>query len=167
MGLINATFKDLFKQGIDAILEQQALTTPCVLKFNNATTTICGNCLVDPMLKVSSNLYNGTGPIPFQNGKMCPVCMGIGMLQNNTQTVSLYMALIFDSKYFMNISNKTVRIPDNTIQSICSMANINSILNANELVVTNITTDVSYERSGSPTPCGFGSDYLVTTWTQK
>ena len=154
MGLINATFKDLFKQGIDAILEQQALTTPCVLKFNNATTTICGNCLFDPMLKVSSNLYNGTGPIPFQNGKMCPVCMGIGMLQNNTQTVSLYMALIFD-------------IPDNTIQSICSMANINAILNANELVVTNITTDVSYERSGSPTPCGFGSDYLVTTWTQK
>lgn len=167
MNIITNDFKNLFNIAIDSILAENALSSLCTLKFNNSVTDLCRNCIYDPVLKVSSNLYNGTGPSPFPNHSICPVCMGMGVKQNNSTEYSVWLAVIFDSKYFMNISNRTVHIPENSIQTLCKINELNHIKNCNELIINNIPQNI-YERATDPTPCGFGNqDYIITMWKKK
>lgn len=44
----------------------------------------CVNCIVDPITHRSANVYNGTGPVPFSNGSLCPWCNGIGYNQSES-----------------------------------------------------------------------------------
>lgn len=167
MNIITPQLKELFNQSIDALLAQNALSSPCTLKFNNSITEVCNNCHFDSLSKTSSAIYNGTGPNPFINGTICPVCIGLGMKQSNSTTYQTVLAVIFDSKYFLNISNRVINIPDKTIQTICGMDKLHYINNCNELIVDSIPNQ-SYERFEDPTPCGFGNqDYIIVMWKQK
>ncbi|MDO8643935.1 MAG: hypothetical protein Q7S00_03080, partial [bacterium] len=40
----------------------------------------CTNCRLDPMTKLSKNLYKDGGPVHFSSGR-CPVCRGAGMTE--------------------------------------------------------------------------------------
>lgn len=167
MNIITPQFKKLFNQSIDALLAQNALSSSCTMRFNNAITEICDNCFFDPLSKTSSSIYNGIGPNPFVNGTVCPVCIGLGTKQSSATTHKTALAVIFDSKYFLNISNRVVHIPDKTIQTICSMEKLHYINNCNELIIDSIPNQ-SYERIEDPTPCGFGNqDYIIAMWKQK
>lgn len=171
--IISSEFKQTFNNAIDALLKDTALTVPCKLMYSGLqnNTTYCNNCIFDPISKLSANIYNGTGPSPFTEKTICPVCMGIGLVQQDSyETISL--AVIFDSKYFMNIrSGSAINIPDGSVQTICSIDYLPKIRNANELVVdTNIAHygDYTYERSGDPMPAGLGSNkYIITMWKRK
>ncbi len=165
--MIDTSFKNLFKNHITALIGENGLGSNCTLKFNNSTTELCNNCIYDSLSKASSNMYNNTGPSAFADGTMCPVCMGIGSVQNNETTYSLNMAVIFDSKYFLNISNRVVNLPNNTIQTICEIKELNYINNCYELIIDSVPTQ-SYERYEDPNPCGLGDqNYIITTWRKK
>lgn len=170
--IINTEFKRTFNSAIDALLKNTALTVPCKLLYSGGqNTTYCNNCIFDPISKLSSNMYNGTGPSPFTEQMICPVCMGMGLIQQDSFEI-LYLAVIFDSKYFMNIrSGSVVNIPDGTIQTLCSIEYLPKIRNANEVIVdTNIESygNYSYQRAGDPTPVGLGDNkYILTMWTRK
>lgn len=41
---------------------------------------VCDNCVLSSLTKVSTNRYNGKGPIPFSSGR-CPRCGGRGMYE--------------------------------------------------------------------------------------
>lgn len=167
MNIITSEFKQLFKNAIDTLIAPNALSSECILKFNNSITELCDNCIYDPITKTSSNLYNNIGPSSFINGTICPVCMGLGSKQSNNTIRRTNLAIIFDNKYFLNISNKTVHIPDNAIQSICKISEINNIKNCSELIVNSIP-EFSYERVSDPLPCGLGDqDYIITMWKRK
>lgn len=167
MNIITSSFKNLFNTAIDALLTENALTVLCNLKFNNSMAELCYNCYYDSLSKSSSGRYNTIGPHPFPAGSVCPVCMGIGQLQNNTKTENLYLAVIFDSKYFLNISNKVINIPDSSIQTICSLKELHLIKNCNELIVSDHPTK-PYERFSDPMLCGLGNlDYIITFWKPK
>lgn len=169
--IISPRLKQTFNDAIDGILSANALTVPCILKYaNNAGNTLCNNCLFDSISRASSNTYNGTGPSPFPDNSICPVCVGMGVTRNDHQE-TVHLAVIFDSKYFLNWSSKTMNIPNGTVQTICGIDLYYKIKNANEVVfnsdIQKLST-VTYRRAGEPEPCGFGSHrYIITMWTNK
>jgi hypothetical protein len=169
--IISPELKKTFNNAIDGILSANALTVPCILKYaNNATNQICNNCTYDSISKSSSNLYNGTGPSPFPDNTICPVCLGLGVSRNDKEEI-VNMAVIFDSKYFLNWSSNTMAIPNGLVQTVCSIDLYYKLKDANEVVfnknIENLAT-VTYQRSGEPEPCGFGEHrYIVTLWKNK
>lgn len=169
--IISPQLKEVFNNAIDALLAKNALTVQCRLKYSGQqNSTFCSNCIFDTISQLSSNMYNGTGPNPFPEGSICPVCVGMGMLLSDSSEI-ISVACIFDSKYFLNLSSKTVNIPAGTIQTICSINLIPKIRNASEIIV-DISLEqygsYSYERAGDPEPVGFGDNrYISTIWKRK
>ena len=167
MHIITQDFKNLYKQAIDEILSSHGLTNPCVLQFNNTTTELCDNCVYDPISKVSSNRYNNTGPAPFTEYTICPVCMGTGSKAHNKVTKTMSLAVIFDSKYFVNLDRKVVNIPAGTIQTICSKNYALDIRNCSNMYVTTFP-NVFYERIEDVNIAGLGDlEYIITTWRRQ
>lgn len=174
-GIISSELKNLYNNAIDSLLETSALTLPCKIRYaGQQNQNFCNNCVFDPITKLSANMYNGTGPNPFSDGGVCPVCLGNGITDHettiSTSTTTISLAVIFDTKYFIN-NNKLINIPDGSIQTICSINLISQIRNANDLIVD---TDIQpygqyiYERASDPEPAGFGSSrYIFTMWKRK
>lgn len=172
-GIISQDLKDLYNNAIDALLETTALTLPCKIRYaGQQNQNFCNNCVYDPITKLSASIYNGTGPNPFPDNGVCPVCLGNGVSDSETSytasTISL--AVIFDSKYFIN-NNKVLNVPDGSIQTICPITFITQIRNANDLVVDTSTDPYGsriYQRASEPELAGFGSSrYIITLWKIK
>lgn len=169
-GIISKDFLHIFSNAIDALLEPNSLSVPCTLHYNNGSQSYCNNCIYDQITKTSANIYNGTGPISFTEYTICPVCMGLGLINSGVKEEVLHLAVIFDSKYFVNVSNNMLNISDGTIQTLCAAQYIPKIRSATELTV-NISkeyTDHTYERIGDPNPMGLGNtNYIMTFWKRK
>jgi hypothetical protein len=171
INIISPELKAVFNNAIDALLQQNALTVQCRLRYSGQQNSkFCSNCIFDAISQLSSNIYNGTGSNPFSEGSICPVCMGMGMmLSDSSEIVSL--ACIFDSKYFVNYSSKTINIPAGTIQTICHSSLLPKIRNANDVVVDTTLEQYGnyiYQRAGDPEPIGFGDNrYIATIWSRK
>jgi hypothetical protein len=167
--------KDIYNQAIDALLKDTALTLPCRLRYSGQQNqNFCNNCIYDPISKLSSSIYNGSGPNPFSDGGVCPVCLGNGITDSEKAISStiVHLAVLFDSKYFLNINkNQILNIPAGSIQTICSINLITQLRNANDMVVDTNTEPYGgylYERNGDPEPAGFGnSRYIITMWKRK
>lgn len=171
-GLISNELKSIFNNAIDSLLEDNALSLPCKILYDNGiNNTYCNNCIFDNISLLSSNIYNGSGPSPFPEGGVCPVCLGLGLLKNTSSSETIYLAFIFDSKYFLNINNKVINIPDGSVQSICNIKLYNKLKNASEIIFDNNLSSLShfkYERASDPEPTGFGDNrYIITLWKKK
>lgn len=162
--------KTLFNQGIDAILAQNALTVPCIFKYETTKRDLCHNCTFNSINNRSSNRYNGTGPVFFPDNTTCPICRGFGYVDTSADE-TINMAIIFDSKYWLNWDSKSARISDGMIQSISSIALLPKIKNCKEIIVdTNISDYENYRYSleADPQPVGLGSnDYIVSMWQRS
>lgn len=170
-GIISKEFKTIFNNAIDSLLENNALSLPCKIVYDNIiNNTYCNNCIFDNISLLSSNIYNGSGPNPFQEGGVCPVCLGLGQIKNSSSSEIIYLAFIFDSKYFLN-NNKIINIPEGSVQSLCDISLFNKIKNASEIIFDNSLTNLShfkYERASDPEPAGFGDNrYIFTLWKKK
>lgn len=166
--LITPEFKKIYKDAIDAMLNQSnSLAVPCVLKFDSLNKQLCQNCVFDPMQQRSANIYKNTGPVPFPDHSVCPVCQGLGMI-DISKDETIYMAVLFDSKYWLNWGSQSVNIDNSMIQTICSIKYISQIMNCKELVVNKDLSNYgnyNYSRAGNPEPVGLGDhDYIVTLW---
>ena len=170
MNIIDRNFLSYFNTAIDSLLSSNALAIDCTLIFENqASMTLCNNCIYDHITKSSSNIYNGTGPHNFPEYSICPVCMGTGQIKGTIQQKPISLGVIFDSKYFVN-TNKAVQIPDGTIQTLCSSSYMTDIRNCTSLFINNSNQygTYHYERAQDPILCGLGStDYIITMWNRK
>lgn len=170
MNIIDQNFLSYFNNAIDSLLAPGSLSISCTLTYENqASLTTCNNCIYDHITKSSSNIYNGTGPQNFPEYSICPICLGKGQIQGTIQQKTLNLAVIFDSKYFIN-TNKSIQIPDGTIQTLCSSKHMIDIRNATSLFINNKNQYGSYhyERAEDPVLCGLGNtDYIITTWNRK
>jgi len=171
-GIISKEFKTIFNNAIDSLLENNALSLPCKIVYDNSiNNTYCNNCIFDNISLLSSNIYNGSGPNPFPEGGVCPVCLGLGQIKNSSSSETVYLAFIFDSKYFLNMNNKVINIPDGSVQSLCNISLLNKIKNASEIIFDTSLTNLShfkYERASDPEPAGFGDNrYIFTLWKKK
>lgn len=163
MSIINQSFKNLFKTMINDIISSTGLTNLCTLYFDE-TSDFCNNCLFDKSSNVSSNVYNGTGPAPFNDYTMCPVCMGSGKTILDSSTKQLYLAIISDTKYFINMPNQLINISDGMIQIICAKSNI-EILRSCKYLVINSDPTKKYEKIDNGNIAGLGDlDYIIMNW---
>lgn len=166
--LLNDSFKNLFVEMIDGILDQQALSVQCKLEYETTDSVYCNNCIFDPILDKSFNKYNGGGPLSFAEGSICPVCGGFGKVVCDSNE-NIYMAMIFDSKYWMNWGPSFVQIPNLAAQSLSSITLMPKILNTSRMSIVNVNgyDNGYYYRAGQPTPMGLGPHkYILTNWTR-
>lgn len=165
--------KKIYANSIDMLLSDTGLVVPCIIKYSDiGKDLICPNCVFDPISRLSSNRYNGTGPISFPNGMICPVCKGQGTIQGSGSTEIINMAIIFDHKYFLNWSgSKKIDIPDGMVQSICNISLIDKIIKSDSIIIDSSLAEYSsyeYIRAGDPQPAGLGENrYIMTLWNKK
>lgn len=170
--IINAELKQIYKYAIDEVLSSHGLSVPCTMYYDKHTSDVlCTNCVIDPISQISSNVYNGTGPSPFPDNTICPVCGGSGMT-NGEKTETLYLGVIFDNKYFIRpINNAVINWPNNTIQTICSSTLANKLRAAARMSIAGTAaqyTSYEYIRQSDPQPIGFGdTNYIVTLWATQ
>lgn len=161
--IINQDLKNLFKIGINEILSSTGLTNLCTLYFSG-TFDYCNNCLFDKSSNMSSNIYNGTGPIQFDDYTMCPVCAGAGKSLLNDTSKELYLAVISDSKYFIGLPNNLINIQNIALQIMCSKNHIDTLRLCNFLVVNSDPTK-KYEKIDGGNLVGLGDlDYIIMNW---
>ena len=167
-----SALKQLYNDSIDSMLSDNGLVVPCTVKYSDiGRDTVCPNCIFDPISRLSSNRYNGTGPINFATGSICPVCVGEGTIVASSKSEILNLAVIFDSKYFLNWpASRNIDIPAGTVQTICKMTLVSKILQAQSIIVDNNLNNYGnyeYSRSGDPQPCGLGDHrYITTIWSR-
>lgn len=163
-GIISAEFKATFKYAIDSLLETTALTVPCIFYFGDTKFTNCPNCK-QGMGGLSSNKYNGTGPVPFSN-TICPVCVGKYKLPVNTNE-TIYMAVIWDHKKWLDLGIN-ISTPDNYCVTMSKITTYASVVQAKNMMPNSDIQNVvksKYEREGNPRPLGLGEDaYILTIW---
>lgn len=157
--------KPIYQNAIDAILDSTGLTVPCRFYYGSKPAA-CPNCLIDPIGKKSANKYNGTGPTPFPDSTICPVCAGLGLLAGMS-TDSFPLAIIWNYKDWIDVGVH-VDDPGGYVQSISSISILPNIRQATEMIMdTNIE---QYQRNrfqlfGEPNPAGFGQDtYVICMW---
>lgn len=167
--LLTPALKQLYNNAIDALLNpSNGLVQNCILRYLSSPSQqgLCNNCIYDSISKLSSNMYNGTGPKPFSDGGICPVCIGAGLIDGVASSATsevVRIAVIVDSKKFINIAN-TVNIDSGIIQTISNKDLIAKLHNAFELEVHNIT----YQRISEPQHCGLSDHkYITILWKSK
>ena len=172
-GLLGEEFQTLFNNAIDSLLNINALSVPCVLRYANSSqqNNLCNNCIYSAITRSSSGKYLIGGPVPFADGSVCPICAGNGIISNATSEEIVNMMVIFDSKYFMNWSNKNTNIVEGMAQSISCISLLPKLRNASEVI---FDKDISalghyrYERYSDPQPAGLGhNQYIFTMWKRK
>lgn len=171
--LLGKPFNDLFNSMIDTLLDQNGLSVKCTLRYSSPiqVNRLCDNCIYSGITNSSTGEYVFGGPIPFPSGSVCPVCMGMGrIIIDDTQEI-VDMMVVFDSKFFINFSTESLKIPNSFAQTISCISLYPKIKNAHEIILDNSLASISnqiYERVGDPQPMGLGKNkYLLTTWKKK
>jgi hypothetical protein len=167
-GIITASHKQTFKDMINALLEDTALTVPCKLVFENTKLQSCPNCIYDSISARSSNQYLSGGPIPFISGQICPYCAGNGSLSFSKEE-TVYLGIIKPAFFSMApLELESVNFVDGKIQSLCNINLYSKINNCSHAIIDTNIVDLSlnkYIRYRDPVPMGFGDNsFIVTTW---
>lgn len=165
-GIISAEFKQLHKNMIDALLEDDALTVPCKFVYTGTKFQQCTNCVYDPIGGKSSNVFLAGGPQYFHNGQTCPACGGEGV-KPVVSSETIYMMVIWDSKSWYTMASNVVRIPEVMIQTMCKKEVYPKIMKVSYIEITDIEGNGTqrFMRHGDPEYLGFNSnDYALTMW---
>ena len=183
-GIISTELKAVFKNAIDALIENSALTVPCALLYGDTIHTECTNCYIDIASKKSSNRYKSGGPIVFVDGQICPYCDGRGLITTTTSEI-VYLAVIwnYSGKHKLGM----VDIPKGATVTISSIDLVPKIKRCKEAIL-DVSSDGEFDmnfgeafsagytgldllkehrfvRDGEPEPAGFGAhDYAFTMW---
>jgi hypothetical protein len=92
--------------------------------------------------------------------------MGMGKkISENTETV--HMAVILDSKYWLNTGPDFVQNPNIAAQTLCSIELLPKINNATYMTLTDNSKydNTRYAKAGFPTMMGLGDmKYILTNW---
>ncbi len=169
--LINQDFKNIFNQAIDSLLEAGALSINCKLLYNKEfdSPTYCKNCIYDPISEKSAHIYdNVTGYVSFPSGSICPVCNGIGKIILDSSEI-INLAVILDSKYWLNYGPNFVQIPNLAAQTLCKIELTPKIIQCTSMIMVDTYdySPISYVKAGSPVPMGLGDHkYILTNWTK-
>lgn len=163
-GLINSGFKQLHVDMIAEVI--RAGSVPCDLVYGSTLFEDCPNCVFDPIRKVSSNIYQSGGPVPFTFG-ICPQCNGIGQIPDDT-SVEICLAPIYDYKYWIPGLMPNLHSPYGWVQTWSLFDTYEELTKAKEIIIntdTNSYVKARFERQSAPQPYGFnGSDFIAVAW---
>ena len=159
-GVITAAMKTTFNNAIDALLENSACTVACTLVYGGQKFENCSNC--------QGGVYVPGGPIPFPNGKICPLCQGTSRREVE-QTDTIYLMPIFNSKKWTTTIIKTSpKYPNEVCETMSLLSTMPQLKACKHIILdstnSNYTRNV-FKRLGEPEPCGFGDmRYIITAW---
>lgn len=157
----------LYNAGMDATITANSI--PMLLIFPSKQIG-CINCRYNTLTKTSSNIYNGTGPIPFQQG-VCPYCAGKGFTTIE-QSASFSAVAYYDLRpggFLRNIieTNIQLNIPGDYIQTKSFFTDYANVKRAEKLRLSQLTANnvsLEYKIFGEPLPVGFNNRYLLCNW---
>jgi hypothetical protein len=118
--------------------------------------TQCDNCKIDPISGRSTDIYNGTGPIPFNDFSLCPKCNGSGRLLDS-QTEIIKLRVYWNPKNWISIGT-TIQIPDGSVQVIGYLTDLPKLERAKEIILNSDTSAIKTLRTvlqGEPQLWGF------------
>ena len=164
-GIITPELHTTYNNMIDAILEDEALTTNCKFVFGNCVFVDCDNC--------SRGKYVPGGPLYFPSGKLCPLCFGKGGYSVESSEEH-WLCVEFSSQGWMTTSGKaahrTGNIPKGAAETLCKIEHYQRIVSCEHIVLDKNNECLSenrYKRIGRPESCGFGDKtYIFTFWEQ-
>jgi len=161
-----AGLKSLYNNQMDMLLANTGLATEITFTFGVSRKQLCPNCIFDPNLKKSANKYKTGGPTPFDLGKICPYCNGIGYY-GETNTETGYFAIIWDYNKWINPPSN-IAISDGMIQTICDKTYLPSIRQCKDITVlypSGSNKKHKFQLFAEPNPAGLGdNNYLITIW---
>lgn len=159
--MINFTqLKNVYNRHMDMIVDQTGLTVSCQLDYGVSKKDLCPNCIYDSNTNKSANQYKQNGPIPFDYGRVCPYCNGIGFYGENTKQEDVYLVVLWDSKSWINFPTN-IQSSAGYIQVICKTELIAKLQSANKLFINGD----AYQLDGKPIYAGLDSDrYMISTW---
>lgn len=120
-------------------IAQQAVTDlinnlgkDCTLYYPSRSSP-CPNCLPGPGNRPTVRWRTG-GPIPFQDGSLCPMCNGKNQLFED-QSEKITMLCAWTPKEWFLKPSSNVRIPDNQIQTKGFIGDLPKVARADSMVV--------------------------------
>lgn len=164
-GIITAELKSTYKNMIDALLEDDALTVNCRFLFTGTKYEDCANCENGKIVigGQSSNPYwsGGTGGVQTQN---CVYCGGSGKIPVEV-TEDAKMIVVFDQKKFMPYGTY---LPEGAAQTFSKVELVPKIKNCAHIILNTeneIYSRDKYIRYSEPEKIGWGQFlYVYTTW---
>lgn len=157
--------KNFIDQCLTDMIGTDVFGQNCILTMPPIPTD-CTNCVADPIGLKSSNIYINGGPVPFENGQICPMCGGEYIIQQAV-TVSIVMTLEYKYENFLDVLKKLVRIKQNSLQTRAYTSDIALIQNC---ISMEIKPDLGiarykYKLAGEPIIAGkFTDKFCYAIW---
>lgn len=153
--------QSIYNNQINSILADSGLTTSCTLVFGISKKDICPNCIFDAQSNKSSNTYKPGGQYPFSNNRICPYCHGSGFYGEQISEENVFLAVIWESKKWLNIQIPSINSPNDYVQTICHESLLNKLQSTNYIIIKN----QKFQLDGKPSYSGLGdNNYLITMW---
>jgi hypothetical protein len=164
MSMIPNGLADIFNEAMDSLLSSE-FAKGCTL-YLPPISTQCPNCLQNPNTGASIAVYNGFGPIPFQNGSICPVCNGQGY-SKVSQSVNATVLIYWDKSSIAK-AGWPLEIPDDTVLISGFLTDLPNFLKAERIQMYNGADgypEYLFERAGDQIPRGLGKNrYFWGLW---
>lgn len=162
-GIITSGMKTLWKNMIDALLEDDALTLACRPVYEGGSNTdIVGGNGTDPIGNKPPGLFLHGGPQFRADGN--------DVVDATVDGDTIYIAVIWDSKsWIMNSSaSRVVNTPRVYVQTLSKIDDLLVLKQVTKLVIDeDIESKVrhTFIRACEPEPIGFGqSNHFLTMW---
>lgn len=177
----NVDFDGLFQtfnDGVDALIDNGGILVEVVYP---PLKTDCPNCVLNPLSRVSANIYQAGGPYPFTNGSQCPNCLGVGHIITPS-TASIRVIVINDPKsYWLNsvrgrqtgadvTNNMHWNSPDGVIQLWGKLNDLPNIERADFIFINSSMKNLhknKYKKYGQASTEGFGQNRYFMQMLEK
>jgi hypothetical protein len=166
---LSADVKAIAQQAIDDLHNE--LGKDCRLVYPSRMVP-CANCVFDPIGKKSSNFYLNGGPAPFQNGTLCPMCDGNGLIAQEVTEVVRMLVAWSPRHWFIQKMPTNVQSPAGLIQTKGFYADVPKILQARQMILeTPLEPSVRYRFFLESEPIDASNiiqgRYFVALWRRQ
>lgn len=159
---------NFIEQALTDLLSTDIFGQNCLL-YMPPLPESCVNCVADPIGMKSSNLYLNGGPMPFENGQLCPMCRGDYTISRQ-MTIPVVFSIEYKFDSFLDILKRIVRHPESTIQTRGLTSDINNMVNCSymetRLEIGNI--HYIYKLLGEPIiPGRLSNKFCYAVWERS
>lgn len=157
MSIIPTGLKDLHNKILTDIFNSE-WAKDCLVVYPPVISS-CPNCLLNTMTGTSSGKYNGTGPISFTEGGICPVCNGEGSYK--TETSETIKVLVHYDKASYISAGFQIDIEDGIVMLEGKVSDKEKLIRADKIILfpeNNGEKQITFVRHGPFLPKGIGKD---------
>lgn len=151
---------------VDSLLDGE--TGQSVVLYYPPKPTQCDNCIIDIDTGRSANIYNGTGPVPFDNHTKCPRCGGLGRGESEP-TDNINLRIYWNPRDWIDIGVK-FKPGDSIAMTIGYMSDLPKLEKAASILLNADVQGIrrwKCERAGEAVPHGFRQDRYFIQYVKR